>query len=58
MWRARRDTRLALNQAYVSVSTKDKANTNPIDYHYETVKPMWLNLTQVQIQYMWYFLKE
>lgn len=42
----------------VSVRSKDKTGTNLIDYHYETVQPMWLSLTRVQIQYIWYFLKK
>lgn len=41
-----------LSQAYAF--SKD---TKLIDYYYETVHHMWFNLTQVQIQYIWYFLK-
>lgn len=56
MWQAHRDAYLALSQAYAF--SKDEENTNLIDYHYETVHHMWLNLTRVQILYIWYFLKK
>lgn len=37
---------------------KTRRGTNLIDYQYETARPMCLNLTRVQIQYIWYFFKK
>lgn len=48
MWQARRETCFTFNQVYISL--KDKANAYPIEYHFEAVQPMWLNLTRVLIQ--------